>query len=64
MVEMVDVNTNDLDSIKYIIDLLRGNKMIVTKEFIKSRYVPDIGLIAISSEDYINESDTTTKGNK
>ena len=30
--------------------------MIVTKEFLKSRNVPDIGSITISSEDYINKS--------
>ena len=30
--------------------------MMVTKELIKSRNVPDIGYISIFSEDYINES--------
>ena len=35
MVEMVDVNKNYPDSIKYIINLLRGNTMLVTKEFLK-----------------------------
>ena len=34
---------NDPDSTKYIIKLLRGNTMAVTKEFFKSRSVPDIG---------------------
>ena len=52
---MVDVNKNDLDIIKYIINLLRGNKMVVTKEFLKSKNLPDIGSIPIYSEDYINK---------
>ena len=30
MVELVDVNTNDTDIIKYIINLLRVNTMVVT----------------------------------
>ena len=37
MVYMVDINTNDPDSTKYSIKFLRENKMIVTKEFLKSR---------------------------
>ena len=45
--EMVDINTNYPDSIKYIIKFLIGNIMIVTKEFLKSRNVPDIGYIPI-----------------
>ena len=49
MVDLVEVNTNDPDSIKYIINLLRVNTMIVTKEFLKSRNVPYIGSIQISS---------------
>ena len=35
--------------------------MIVTKESLKSRNVPDIGSIPISSEDYINESKDLTE---
>ena len=54
------VNKNDPDSIKYIIKFLRGNKMVVTKEFFKSRNVTDIGPITISSEDYTNESNNPT----
>ena len=50
MVYMVDINTNDPYSIKYIIKFLRGNTMVVTKEFLKSRNVPDIGSITIYSE--------------
>ena len=46
---MLDIYTNDNDSTKYIINLLRGEKMIVTKEYLKSRNVPDIGYIPISS---------------
>ena len=54
MVEMLDIYTNDNDSTKYIINLLRGNTMILTKEFLKPMNVLDIGSIKISSEDYIN----------
>ena len=43
MVELVDINTNDPDIIRYIIEFLIGNDMVVTKEFIKSRNVTDIG---------------------
>ena len=49
MVEPWDINTNYPDSIKYKIKFLRGNTMIVTNEFLKSRNVPDIGSITISS---------------
>ena len=42
MVEMLDVNKNDSCIIKYIINLFIGNKMVVTKDFPKSRNVPDI----------------------
>ena len=51
MVELVDINTNDLDSTKYIIKFLKVNTMIVTKEFLKSRNVPDIGSIPMYSEE-------------
>ena len=61
MVELVDINTNDPDSTNYSIKFLRGNTMLVTKDFLKSRNVPDIGYIPISSEDYINESNNTTQ---
>ena len=50
IVYLMDVNTNDPDIIKYIIKFLRGNIMIVTKEFLKSSNVPDIGYIPISSK--------------
>ena len=53
---MVDIKTNDNDSSKYSIKFFRGNKMMVTKEFIKSRNVTDIESIPIYSEDYINKS--------
>ena len=43
MVDMADINTNDPDSNRYIIVFLRGNIIIVTKEFLKSGNVPDIG---------------------
>ena len=48
-VDIVDINNNDTDSTKYISKLLRGNTMIVTKEFLKPRNVPDIGPIPILS---------------
>ena len=35
VVEMLDIKTSDPDRIKYIIKLLRGNTMIVTKDFLK-----------------------------
>ena len=47
MVELVDVNKNDPDSIKYIIKFLRVNTIVVTKKFLNSRNVPDIGSIPI-----------------
>ena len=47
---MVDVNTNYPDIIKYIIKLLIVIAVVVTKEFLKSRNVSDIGSIAIYSE--------------
>ena len=53
MVQLMDVNTNDADIIKYLIKSLRGNIMVVNKEFLKSRNVPDIVSIPIYSEDYI-----------
>ena len=63
MVYLVDINTNYHDSTKYSINFLRGNIMIVTKELLKSRNVPDIGSITISSEDYIEESNNITQRN-
>ena len=55
MLEMVNVNTIDPDSIKYRIKLLIVNTMLVTNELLKSRNVSDIVSIAIHLEDYINE---------
>ena len=49
------MNTDYPDSTKYIIKLLRGNTMVVTKDFINLINVLDIGSIPISSEDYINK---------
>ena len=54
MVELLYVNTKYLDSTKYIIMFLRGDKMVVIKEVITSRIVPDIGSITIYLEAYIN----------
>ena len=60
MVELVYVNTNYPERIKYILKFLRGNTMLVT-EILKSMNVPDIGSIPISSDDYINESKNITQ---
>ena len=54
MVDLVDINTNYPDITYYIIKFLRENTMIVTKGFLKSRNVQDIGSIPIYSEYYIN----------
>ena len=51
MVDMVDIRTNDPDINKYSIKLLIGNTIIITKEFLKSRNIPDIGYNPIYSED-------------
>ena len=58
---MVDATKNDPDSIKYIIKFLIGNTMLVTKELLKSRNVPDILSIPIYSEDYKNQSNYLTQ---
>ena len=49
MVELVDVNINDPYSINNIIKCLIVNTVLVTKEFLKSRNVSDIGSIPIYS---------------
>ena len=61
MVALVDINTNFPDRIEYNIKLLIGDKNIVTKKFLKSINVPDIGYIPIYSEEYINESKNLTQ---
>ena len=43
MMDMVYINKNDTDRNKDRIELLRGNTMIVTKYFLKSRNMPDMG---------------------
>ena len=58
---MIHIKTNDLDSNKYRIKFLRVDKIIVTKEFLKSRDVPDIESVTISSYDYINKSKNITQ---
>ena len=63
MVELVDVNTNEPDSIKYIIKFLIVITMVVTKEFLESGNVSNIGSITIYSENYINESNNITREN-
>ena len=61
MVELLYINTNDADRTKYRIKLLIENTLIVTKEWLRSGNVPDIGYIIIYSEDYINESKNLTQ---
>ena len=61
MVELVDINTNYPDRTKYIINFVIGNTIILTKEYLKSSYVPYIVSITISSEDYINKSKNLTQ---
>ena len=61
MVDLVDINTTDTDSTRYIINFSRGNTMVVNKELLKSSNVPDIVSIPISSYDYINESNNLIK---
>ena len=55
MVELVNINTNVPDSTKYIIKFLIGYTKVVTKEFLKSSNLSDIGSITIPSKDYINK---------
>ena len=43
MVGLLNINTTDPDRTNYIIMFLLGNTMIATKEFFKSRNVPEIG---------------------
>ena len=47
MAEMVDINNNDTDRTKYSIYVLRGNTIIVTTDFLKSRNMPDNVTITI-----------------
>ena len=56
MAKLVDINTKNPDRIKYSIKLLKGEKMILTEEFLKARNMPDIGYIPISPENCIKES--------
>ena len=42
MLDLVDINTNDPDSTKYIIKFLMVNTMMLTKVLLKSSNVPDI----------------------
>ena len=58
---MVYINTNDNDITKYRIKFLRGKQIIVTKEFLKTNNVPDIGSITIYSDYYANESKNLTQ---
>ena len=55
MVDIVDINKNDTGINKHIINFLIENTMVVIKEFLKSRYVPDIGSVTIYPEDYITK---------
>ena len=55
MVDLVDINNNDPGSTNHIINFLIENTMVVIKEFLKSRNVPDIGSVTIYPEDYITK---------
>ena len=57
----MDIKTNDPKSTEYRIKLFNLNIKVITKEFLKSRNVPEIASITISSEDYINESKNITE---
>ena len=57
----MDINTNDPDSIKYIIKFLIVNTMVINKEFLKSSNVSYIRSITIYSYEYINESNNITQ---
>ena len=48
MVDMVDINTNGPYSTKGSINLLRGNTIKLTKDFLRSSNVPDIEFNPIS----------------
>ena len=48
MVDLVGINTNDNEIKNYSIKLLRINKNMVTKEFLKSINMSDIVSISIS----------------
>ena len=58
---LVYIKTNDHDITHCSIKLLRLNTITLTKEFLKSRNVPDIGSIPIYSKYYINESNNITQ---
>ena len=55
---MVDINNNDHVTNNHIINLFIENTMVVIKEFLKSRFVPYMGSVPISSEDYIKKSNS------
>ena len=56
MAELVDINNNDHESTKCIINFLQVKTKVFTKELLKSRNVRDIASLPIYSHDYINES--------
>ena len=47
MAELLYINATDPDSTKYSIKFLRGSTIVVTKELLKSRNVPEMGSIQI-----------------
>ena len=61
MVCLLDKITNDPKSTKYSIKLWLRNTTLATKDFLKSRNVPDIVSIPIPLEDYINEPKNLTQ---
>ena len=60
MLDLGDINTNDIDSPKYNINIWQ-KKIKVTKDFLKSRNVPDIRSIPIYSYDYMNKLKNRTQ---
>ena len=60
---MVYINTNDPESTKYIMKFLRRKTLVVTKEFLKSKNVPEMASIPIYSEVYINKYNNLSQGN-
>ena len=58
---MVYINTSNPDGTNYSIKFLRGNTIVVTKEFLNSINVTEYGSISISLEYYINKSYNLTK---
>ena len=55
MMDLEVINNNGPDRTNYSIKFLEVNTMVVTKKFLKSRNVTDVGSITIYSDYYINK---------